>query len=132
MKERNRLCCTVALLAGLVWGSQASAALEDLTVMALGALDGRAVVKTADGKMQVLKLGDAVPDSKAVVKQVLTDRLVVEDVIDGKPPRRETVWLYKAKGGKSRIQRLDAQGPAKPVIVREAVRQVDLVGEGKK
>jgi hypothetical protein len=28
--------------------------LEDLNVMALGPVDGRAVVKTADGKMQVL------------------------------------------------------------------------------
>lgn len=132
MKETDKLWGTLALLAGLGWAGQASAALEDLTVMALGALDGRAVVKTTNGKMQVLKLGDAVPDSKAVVKQVLTDRLVVEDVIEGKPPRRETVWLYKAKGGKSRIQRLDTQGPAKTVIVREAVRQVELVGEGKK
>jgi len=72
MKEMYRLCCTLALIVGIGWIGQASAALEEITVTALGTLNGHAVVKTADDKMQVLKLGDAVPDSKAVVKQVLT------------------------------------------------------------
>ncbi len=94
--------------------------LEDLNVMALGPVDGRAVVKTADGKMQVLKIGDSVPGTKAVVTQVLTDKLVVEETIEKKdePPVKQTVWIYKAAkaGEKSQIQRLDRQGPPKAVL----------------
>ncbi len=105
------LAGAVALLAGAV-----QAGVDDLTVMALGPLDGRAVVKTADGKMLVLKTGDAVPDSRAIVKQILTNRLVVEETIAGSPPRQQTVWIHKASGGKSRVQRLDGQGPGRQVV----------------
>lgn len=109
----------LALLTGAlpVW---ADTRLEDLSVMALGPVDGRAVVKTADGKMQVLKIGDSVPGTKAVVTQVLTDKLVVEETIEKKdePPVKQTVWIYKATkaGEKSQVQRLDRQGPPKAVV----------------
>ena len=66
------------LMATVVYGRN----LESLTVMALAPLDGRTGVKTADGKMQVLKIGDTIPGTQATVKQVLTDRLVVEEAID--------------------------------------------------
>jgi hypothetical protein len=104
--------------------------LEDLTVMALGPLDGRAVVKTADGKMQVLKIGDTVPGTKAVVTQVLTDKLIVEDSIEakGQPAKKQTVWITKPTraGEKSTVQRLDREGPPPAVTVKPsgmAVRQ---------
>mgnify|MGYP001558690571 CR=1 FL=1 len=109
----------LALLTGAlpVW---ADTRLEDLNVMALGPVDGRAVVKTADGKMLVLKIGDSVPGTKAVVTQVLTDKLVVEETIEKKdePPVKQTVWIYKATkaGEKSQVQRLDRQGPPKAVL----------------
>ena len=57
------------------------ASVDDITVIALGALDGRAVVKTTDGKMKVLKVGDEVPGSTAILKQILNDHLVVAEVV---------------------------------------------------
>ena len=51
--------------------------------MALGAVDGRAVVKTADGKMQVVKVGDTIPGTQSVVSQVLNDKLIVEHTVVG-------------------------------------------------
>ena len=99
--------------------------LEDLTVMALGPLDGRAVVKTADGKMQVLKIGDTVPGTQAVVVQVLTDKLVVEESIEkpGAEPVKQTAWILKAlkPGEKSAVQRLDREGPPRPAILKPAM-----------
>lgn len=124
---KNRLIeqlSAMGLLATLLCALPAFAdtRLEDLNVMALGPVDGRAVVKTADGKMQVLKIGDSVPGTKAVVTQVLTDKLVVEETIEKKdePPVKQTVWIYKAAkaGEKSQIQRLDRQGPPKAVVER--------------
>lgn len=108
------------------------AALEDITIMALGSLDGRAVVKTKDGKMKVLKVGDTVPTSKAVVKQILNDRLIVEEVV-GKDKNKETVWIYKATkvGGKSRIQRLSKKAP-KSALNKPLTKQIKSDNKSKK
>jgi hypothetical protein len=89
--------------------------LESITVMAVGPSDGRAVVTLPDGKMQVLKVGDTVPGTQAIVIQVLPDKLVVEETIEkaGSAPVKQMVWIYKPgkPGEKSRIQRLDRVGP---------------------
>jgi len=79
--------------------------------MALGALDGRAVVKTADNKMHVLKLGDTLPGTKAVITQILGDKLVVEDAVDADGvARQQTVWISKGGAdGKSVVQRLNSE-----------------------
>jgi hypothetical protein len=38
--------------------------------MPLGVLEGRAVVKTPDGKTQVLRLGDKIAGTNAIVSQI--------------------------------------------------------------
>jgi hypothetical protein len=96
-----------------------AARLEDLTVMALGAVDGRAVVKLADGKMQVLKTGDEIPGTKAVITQVLADRLIVEETTVGanKEAQKQTVWISRPAepGGRSTVQRLLTEAPQQPL-----------------
>lgn len=91
--------------------------LESITVMALGPSDGRAVIALPDGKMQVLKVGERVPGTKAIVVQVLSDKLVVEESIEKSTgvPVRQMVWIYKSAkaGAKSRIQRIDPMAPEK-------------------
>jgi len=94
----------------------ADAKLEDFSVMALGSLDGRAVVKSADGKMHVLTVGDALPGTQATVLQVLADKLVVEESVgkEGQPKVKQTAWMLKAAkpGQAGAVQRFDTQGPA--------------------
>ena len=109
------------------------AALEDISVMALGSLDGRAVIKTKDGKMKVLKVGDTVPTSKAIVKQILNDRLVVEEIIGKKGSKqKQTVWIYKPGkvGGKTRLQRLNKKAPenklAQPQNKKLNVKNIEM------
>lgn len=113
MKLRH-LSIATALLWSALQTAQA-ARLEELTVMALGAVDGRAVVKLADGKMQVLKTGDEIPGTKAVITQVLADRLIVEETSVGadKEARKQTVWISRPAepGGRSTVQRLQAEAP---------------------
>jgi len=110
-------CARVVLPAfALFWGELASAvSLDELSVMALGPLDGQAVVKNADGKMSVLRTGDSIPGTNAVLRQVLTDKLVIEETIEreGQPAVKQTVWVFKAKAGaKSRVQRLNLDEPS--------------------
>lgn len=124
-----KLIVAVSVLTGFGAPVWAVTQLEDLTVMALGPLDGRAVVKLPDGKMQVLKLGDTIPDTKATVQQVLTDKLVVEETIEkeGKPKVKQTVWILKPTkvGEKSLVQRLDREGPPPTPIVKPGLGQIN-------
>ena len=100
--------------------------LDDITIMGLGPVDGRAVIKTADGKMQVLAVGDTVSGTTATVSQILNDRLVVVEQPDPAKPK-QTVWIYKptSVGGKSRVQRLDPNGPAPRITAAQVVNQPD-------
>jgi len=112
------------------------ALVDDLTVMALGALDGRAVVKTADSKMHVLKVGDATPGTNATITQVHTDKLVVEEKVSGEgaQPATQTVWIHKPArpGEKSTVQRMSSQAPAPRVIEQQTVQIVDPTRAGAK
>ena len=111
----TRATVTIALAIALFSLDAHAARLEELTVMALGAVDGRAVLKSSDGKMQVLKTGDEIPGTQAVITQVLPDRLIVEDTVTGpdKKQRKQVVWISKpsAPGGRSTVQRLEAEAP---------------------
>jgi len=122
------LCISIA---GIVVAQAASTQdpLDSISIMALGALDGRAVVKTADNKMHVLKLGDTLPGTKAVITQILGDKLVVEDAVDADGvARQQTVWISKGTGadGKSVVQRLNSEADPRvmndhPLTTLEAV-----------
>jgi len=111
-----------------------SVKLEDLSVMALGALDGRAVLKGADGKLQVVKVGDTIPGTHAVLSQVLADKIIVKDTVVGadKAPKTQTVWISKPSqpGGKSSVQRIDSEAPPARVIQGKVVTTVPAPAPG--
>lgn len=121
----------VSLLLALVlpWSFAMAGAisLESITVVALGPVDGRAVIRHADGQMQVVKLGDEIAGTQAVVHQVLTDKLVLEQTVEGlgASRTRQTVWIYKPDkpGEGSRVQRLDRQKPPGAQIEMPVVNQ---------
>jgi hypothetical protein len=109
---------------------------EDLTVMALGALDGRAVLKGPDGKLQVVKVGDTIPGTHAVVSQVLADKIALKDTIVGpdKAPKTQTVWISKPTqpGGKSAVQRMDSEAPPAKVIQGQVMQTLPAPGTDTK
>ncbi|MCU7866497.1 MAG: hypothetical protein KZQ92_21300 [Candidatus Thiodiazotropha sp. (ex Lucinoma borealis)] len=121
----NKLLKIGLLYLLLIVSSQTTATeLEEFSVLILGPMDGKAVLKLPDGKMQVVGNGQTLPGTQATVKQILNDRLVVEDVQAGDPPSVQTVWLYKAASPseKSRVKRLvkklPPQTPPKLNIVK--------------
>ena len=91
--------------------------LQDVAVLSLSPLDGRAVVRTAKRELVVVRVGDELPESDARLRQVLPDRLVLEIAPKGSP--KKTIWLYRAEkpGGASRVVVLDRETPdRKPVL----------------
>lgn len=91
--------------------------LENVAVLALGPADGRVVVSQEEGGMEVLKVGDTLPGTNAVIVQVLHDKLVVEDTLEkeGEPPVKQIVWIFNAKKNEEnmRIQRFNKVEPEK-------------------
>ena len=107
----------VGLLSSLLFASSQITAteLDEFSVLVLGPLDGRAVVKLPNGKMQVVGNGETLPGTQATVKQILSDRLVVEEAVGDDVREAQTVWLYKAAGPgePSRVKRLQITPPPK-------------------
>lgn len=115
------LLITFAIMLCAVPPRAAATDIADVSVFALGPLDGRAVFRFPDGKMMVLKLGDPLDGTRARLVQVLSDRAVLEDIREapGQPPVRELVWLYKADAqGRSLVQRFTPQAPPPTRIER--------------
>jgi hypothetical protein len=127
MKILHRGAVIALALIPMLASAASQGRLEDLTVLALGALEGRAVVKTPDGKMQVLKVGDTIANTQAVVTQVLGDKIVVEEpVTAGGQTKRQVTWISKATkpGAKSVVQRLDAEGPPSKIVQLHVMQPV--------
>jgi hypothetical protein len=112
------ICRLVTASAGmclLSWFGTSQAALDDLTLVALSETDARAVIRTAEGELQVIKAGERLPGTDMVVKQILHSRLVLEQTVQGPPPAKELVWITLDGKGRSRIQRLHRKSPEKSV-----------------
>lgn len=86
--------------------------------------DDRAVVRRENGELLMLKGGDAVPGTGVIVRQVLTDRLLLEDQ-DDKPDAvaRKSYFLFRAEAGShSRLEALEKKVPEVPAL---AIRHKD-------
>jgi len=96
------------LCAGLVLILPVLAAVEDNAILALEPQEGMVVVKTAAGKLEVLTIGDPFPDSGVIVRQVLADKVIAEEVIGADNKITQQVWIYKADNANaaSRVERL--------------------------
>lgn len=92
--------------------------LDVVTVLALSQADGRAVLGLPDKQMVVVKKGDPVPRTRAVLTQVLSDKLVLdEQSADGKS--RQMVWLRKGQGATpGRVERFATE--AAPTLATPA------------
>ena len=75
-------------------------AVEDVTIMKISARDERAVIKTPDGKMHIVRPGDSI-GNKGMVVEIAKDRVVIEEVTE---KEQETVIL-RLEGGKQTVQR---------------------------
>jgi len=113
-----RLAVAVALVACLPLAGRTSAA-EPLALLASSPADASAVVREAAGKAGVKSVGDELAGGRYVIRQILPDRLVLEERPTEGMPALE-VWLFVAdETGKSRMQRIESQveGPQPPEVM---------------
>lgn len=106
-----------------------SNSLDSITLLALSVADGRAVLLMPDKKMLTLKVGDAVPSTQAVIKQVLADKLVLQE--NSATQGKQVIWLFTANTqGVSRIQRISSLAPAtRYQAVEKVVGNADFSGQ---
>jgi hypothetical protein len=100
--------------------------LDTVAVLALSQGDNRAVLGLPDKQMVVVKSGDPVPRTRAVLTQVLGDKLVLDEKsVDGR--RHQLVWMYKGQGATpGRIERF-ATDAAATVVTPAPLRAVVAV-----
>ncbi len=80
--------------------------IEDIVVVALSPLDRSTVVQFPDQSMQVLKPGDFIRGTELSLTQVLTDKLVLEQVQghSGSNGQSRIVWLHRLVNGTSEVE----------------------------
>jgi Tfp pilus assembly protein PilP len=83
--------------------------IDTIQVLKVAGQDGRAVIKTPDGKMRIIKVGDPIGDH-AKVTEITADRVIIEET---KGKEAEKV-LFRFENGKQRVERVKKTGEAQP------------------
>ena len=86
--------------------------LDSVQFIKISSQDSKAVIKGPDGKLAVIKPGDAIGD-RVTVKEIAPGRIVLEEKTDKGP---ETV-IVLFENGKTRIERLRKRADSRPLMV---------------
>ena len=99
-------------------------ALDTVELLALSQADGRAVFAFPDKQMVVVTVGDPVPRTRAVLTEVMPDKVALDEAgAAGAVP--QLVWMHKGQGAAAgRIERFKTK--VAPVPVAPAPRQQTL------
>ena len=77
--------------------------LEQIKLLALSVQEAQAVVSLPNQPMRVLKVGDLIPGTTAIIKDILPSKLLLEEC-NGE--MRQMIWLHKTQGtAAGRIER---------------------------
>lgn len=98
------LSLSVSSLAG-------AASLDNIRFIKIAPQDQKAVIKTADGKLQVIKSGDVIGET-VTVKEIAPGRIVLEEKTDRGP---ETI-IVRMANDKAMIERLSRTPESRPVL----------------
>jgi hypothetical protein len=79
--------------------------IEAIQVLKIAGQDGRAVIKTADGKMQIIKPGDSL-GANAKVIEIAADRVVIEE----KKGNETEKVIIRLENGKQHVERIRQSG----------------------
>ena len=103
MKKEILNLRTSALICGLILFCSAvfAAGVGDIHVLKISAQDQRAVVKMPGGKMEIVKVGDALGNNAKIV-EISDGRVVLEE---GKGAETETV-IIRLENGKQKVERV--------------------------
>jgi len=99
---------TVSLLTSTAF----AAPLDNVQFIKIAPKDQKAVIKAADGKLQVIKPGDVI-DESVTVKEIATGRIVLEEKTD---KGLETI-IVRMVNDKARIERLSRTPESRPLLM---------------
>jgi hypothetical protein len=112
--------CAMAPL--IISTSVAAGVIDTIQVLKISPQDERAVIKTHDGNMQVVKVGDVLSDlqsagqknNEARVVEITTGRVVIEGMTQ---TGKETV-IIRLEDGKQRMERIRKEPDSRPVLFK--------------
>lgn len=93
-----------------------AAPLDKIQFIKISPQDSKAVIRTVDGKMQVIKSGDTVVEN-ITVKEIIPGRVILEEKTD----RGMETIIVRMDNGKTRIERLRKQPEKSLHMVAPAV-----------
>jgi|WetSurMetagenome_2_1015567.scaffolds.fasta_scaffold319774_1 hypothetical protein len=79
---------------------------EDMKVLRISPHDESAIIRTPDGKMQTIRVGDSIGDVGRVT-EIVKDRIVIEGAAD--------TFIIRMEDGKQLMQRVSKIPPAQPM-----------------
>jgi hypothetical protein len=100
LMKTSVLQVTLFLAAALLGTVASAASLDNIQFIKVAAQDSRAVIKGADGKLRVIKPGDAISEG-VIVKEIAPGRILLEEKTDSGP---ETV-IVRIANDKTTIER---------------------------
>lgn len=112
----NRMSFVSTLLVASLFAAIVFAAsLDKVQFIKVSAQDSKAVIRGADGKMQVIKPGDTVVEN-ITVKEIIPGRIILEE----KTSKGVETLIVRVDGTKTRIERLRRQPDIGPTLVAPA------------
>lgn len=108
--------------------------LKDVDLVASSSADDRAVIKGAGmNELLLLKAGDVIPGTNTVVRQILADRLLLEEMSESQGKPSKSYFLFRAESGsRSRLEPLLSEAPQRPEAVRMVLTVPKVTEQDKK
>lgn len=100
--------------------------IESMQVIKIIPQEEKAIIKTPDGRMEVIKVGDLV-GKKGKVIEIVEGRIVIEERTEKGP---ETV-IIRFENGKQRIERIRKAGDKQPVLYSPSTKDTKIHEERK-
>lgn len=106
---------SILLAVSLTAATVCAAPLDKIQFIKISPQDSKAVVRSADGKMQVIKPGDTLVEN-ITVKEIIAGRIILEE----KTSKGVETLIVRVDGNKTRIERLRRQPESGPMLVAPA------------
>jgi hypothetical protein len=98
---------------------------DTIQVLKIAAQDERAVIKTPDGKTQIIKPGDTL-GTNGKVTEIAADRVVIEE----KKGNETEKVIIRLSGEKQKVERLKKTGEQAPAMLAPAKKDVKAKTRG--
>lgn len=105
----------VSVVAVLMPAVVSATPLDKIQFIKISPQESKAVIKASDGKLQVVKLGDAIAEN-ITIKEIIPGRIILEE----KTERGMEAIIVRMDNGKTRIERLLKQPDKGPMLVAPA------------